>query len=584
MEVPIGFFAKLWSLLSFLPFFFLLLLLGIIKAAIIGPVAASVIFFGNSAVIIGLWPAHFLWTYYCVLKTKRIGMVLKMLILVCLPVPLLMLVPFGVLGSLLAGVGYGFFAPLLATFEGTGKNAIDKLSHYFLDGCLGTIKGSCTLVRDFTDFSFHSYFSFMDELSETIGDEEAPIDVKFLELPTSLLVSALAIPLGVIVITGVALLKSPLMLLKGWHRLFQDLIGREGPFLETVCVPFAGLAILLWPLAVVGSVIASFICSFFLGLYAGVIAYQEESFRMGLAYMVSIVSMFDEYTNDLLYLREGSCLPRPAYRKSQIAERKDAMKNNKDMHTTIENDNARKTANKRRLGPARTRSIIKNSIQQLKPIQVWDWLFRSCELNGKVLLTEGLISVEDINACVNKGKCKKLSLSLPAWCILQCLIRSARCDSHGLMISDEVEVTNFTWPEDKVLNWLLGPLLIIKEQIRSMELTEEEEACLRKLVMTNKNEIPEDWDETGYPSSDNVRRAQLQAIIRRLQGIVANMTRMPTFRRRFVNLVKALYLDTVSDDAVQDSVSSKSQDSIDFTQVESENNHTDRELNNGDIV
>lgn len=31
---------------------------------------------------------------------------------------------------------------------------------------------------------------------------------------------------------------------------------------------------------------------------------------MGLAYMVSIVSLFDEYTNDLLYLREGSCLPR----------------------------------------------------------------------------------------------------------------------------------------------------------------------------------------------------------------------------------------------------------------------------------
>lgn len=64
------------------------------------------------------------------------------------------------------------------------------------------------------------------------------------------------------------------MLFKGWQRLFHDLIGREGPFLETVCVPFAGLAIMLWPLAVVGAVIAAFASSFFLGLYGSIITYQ----------------------------------------------------------------------------------------------------------------------------------------------------------------------------------------------------------------------------------------------------------------------------------------------------------------------
>lgn len=75
-------------------------------------------------------------------------------------------------------------------------------------------------------------------------------------------------------ITAVALVKSPYMLLRGWKRLLEDLIGREGPFLETVCVPFAGLAIILWPLAVVGAVAAAFLASFFLGLYRGVVVYQ----------------------------------------------------------------------------------------------------------------------------------------------------------------------------------------------------------------------------------------------------------------------------------------------------------------------
>lgn len=84
--------------------------------------------------------------------------------------------------------------------------------------------------------------------------------------------------LGVMVdmptITLIAIFKSPYMLFKGWKRLFHDLIGREGPFLETACVPFAGLAILLWPMAVTGAIIASILSSFFLGAYAAVITYQ----------------------------------------------------------------------------------------------------------------------------------------------------------------------------------------------------------------------------------------------------------------------------------------------------------------------
>lgn len=49
-----------------------------------------------------------------------------------------------------------------------------------------------------------------------------------------------------------------------------------------------------------------------------------------------------------------------------------------------------------------------------------------------------------------------------------------------------------------------------------LRLRKEEEICLKKTVMCFQNERPEDWDETGFSSSDSVRRAQLQAVIRRL--------------------------------------------------------------------
>lgn len=80
------------------------------------------------------------------------------------------------------------------------------------------------------------------------------------------------------VISLIAMFKSPYMLFKGWHRLLHDLIGREGPFLETICVPFAGLAILLWPLAVVGAVLGSMVSSLFLGAYAAVVVYQVGTY------------------------------------------------------------------------------------------------------------------------------------------------------------------------------------------------------------------------------------------------------------------------------------------------------------------
>jgi hypothetical protein len=111
------------------------------------------------------------------------------------------------------------------------------------------------------------------------------------------------------IIILIAIWKSTYMLLKGWHRLLHDLIGKEGPFLETVCVPFAGIVIFLWPLAVLLGILTAFMSSFFLGLYGAVVVYQETSIQLGLNYIISAIALFDEYSNDLLYRREGSCFP-----------------------------------------------------------------------------------------------------------------------------------------------------------------------------------------------------------------------------------------------------------------------------------
>lgn len=70
----------------------------------------------------------------------------------------------------------------------------------------------------------------------------------------------------------------------------------------------------------------------------------------------------------------------------------------------------------------------------LKLLQVWDWLFKSYEVNGRILLRDGLITIKDIEECIVKGNCKKLCIKLQAWSILQCLLTSVKADAYGIVI------------------------------------------------------------------------------------------------------------------------------------------------------
>jgi len=104
-----------------------------------------------------------------------------------------------------------------------------------------------------------------------------------LQIPGAIFAAACGLVVDAIMFTLIALYKFPVMLFKGWKRLIEDLVGREGPFLETACVPFAGLAILLWPFSVIGAFLASVICSVPFGAYAAVVVYQVLTNLFGLA-------------------------------------------------------------------------------------------------------------------------------------------------------------------------------------------------------------------------------------------------------------------------------------------------------------
>ncbi|KAJ4978146.1 hypothetical protein NE237_008926 [Protea cynaroides] len=529
METLKGFRGNLWKFLAFFPFFVLLLALGIIKAALVGPAVFLLVSFGNSAVIIGLWPMHVIWTYYCIARTRKFGLFMKSLLFIILIIPLSLWLLIGMLGSMLTGIGYGFFWPLMATFEAIAEGVENKFVRCFKDGTWDTVLGGCTIVCDFTDVLFHSYFSVMDSLLDSIS--ESPKEIRVTQIPTCTLAGILGVLIDVPVISIIVIYKAPFMLLRGWQRLIQDLIGSEGPFLETVCVPFAGLSILLWPVAVCLCTLAGIISSFFLGCYAAAVAYEEGSTKRGILYAVAIVSIFDEYTNDLLYLREGSCFPRPEYHKTVDSSL---------LLCPIKKVQEKPEAIQTKRPPVRTPS---KKWQELKPVVIWDNFFQACEDTGKELLRGRAFGIEDLEAWQH-SKNQIINIGIPAYVFLLCFLRSIKSGSEGFLMRNNVELTSVNRPEGRVFEWMFEPMSVMKEQIKSLNLLETEELYLYKLTLyCGDMKLVEAWKNGGVSPNNEIRMAQLQAISRRLHGLCLTISRLPTFRRRYHDVVKALVLE-----------------------------------------
>lgn len=530
MEPPTGIWASVWSFFKFLPFFCGLLLLGIIKGALFGPWTWLITAIGISALIVGLWPMHVIWTFYCIIRTKLVGPIVKLLLLVTASVILVLWLIVGIVGSILTGLAYGFLAPVMATFDAVGEGKERPLVHCFVDGTWSTVTGSCTVVRDLKDMLFHSYFSIMDDLRFHSPPDGKPYEIRVLDIPGAVLAAACGLLLDGIMFTLISFYKLPVMLFKGWKRLIEDLIGREGPFLETACVPFAGLAILLWPFAVLGAFLASIISSVPLGAYAAVVVYQESSLFMGLSYAISSVSIFDEYTNDVLDMAPGSCFPRFKYRKNEASLQSGSL----SRPASFKDKNDGKKA------PSRVTSF-KSSFDEFNPFKLLDHLFAECKHHGEALASEGVIAQKDIEE-TKSGKVGSgvLNVGLPAYVILNALLRSAKANSDGLVLSDGSEITSDNRPKNTIFDWFFDPLMVIKEQIKAENFTEEEEACLKKrvLLISDAKRLKETLPHLA--SLNERKQAEIDAFARRLQGITKSISRYPTAKRRFDDLVKIL--------------------------------------------
>ncbi|XP_062102047.1 uncharacterized membrane protein At3g27390 isoform X2 [Humulus lupulus] len=507
-----------WFKLSYLIFAFCsALFLGALKGLLVGPIVGLILIAGNVGVILGLLPAHVVWTVYTLVKINRLDTPLKVAILLGLPALFGLWLGLSIGGSVLVGLGYGFFTPWVSTFEAfRHENETKKYVHIVVDGTWETIKGSCTVVRDFADLCYHSYPICLKELRESPDSNEFQT-LRFIHVPACIVAGLMGLMVEVPLYTAIAVVKSPYMLFKGWFRLIHDLISREGPFLETACIPIAGLTILVWPIVVVGSVILAAFSSIFVGLHASVIVYQERSFRRGVAYVIAMVAEFDEYTNDWLYLREGSIFPKPQYRKKSVSRTQSSVGANQVAGVISSSVSSEAPA---MLVPSLAHSrSVRETIQEVKVVQIWGNMMKSCEIRGKELLDANVITPADLYEWLkakNSNEAVIIDVGLPCYSLLQFLLHSIELNSSGLVLLDNFE-------------------------IKAIALEEGEVRFLEKVVLFGSNtQRMEAWENGSLTPKDALRAAQIQGLSRRMTGMVRSVSKFPTHRRRFRQVVKDL--------------------------------------------
>lgn len=146
---------------------------------------------------------------------------------------------------------------------------------------------------------------------------------------------------------------------------------------------------------------------------------------------------------------------------------------------------------------------------------------RELDMSGKELLDANVITPADLaewlNSKGNNGN-ETIGLGIPSYTFLRLLIYSIKAGASGLLLANGIEVTPLNRPQEKIINWFFHPMMVLKEQIKILKLTDEEVMFLEKLVLFvgDLSSIAAcSWHSECCAPHDPLRAAQIQAISRR---------------------------------------------------------------------
>ena len=152
-------------------------------------------------------------------------------------------------------------------------------------------------------------------------------------------------------------------------------------------------------------------------------------------------------------------------------------------------------------------------------LQVWGNIMKSCEIRGKELLDANVIYPADLYGWLkakNGNEAHIIDSGLPSYSFLQTILYSINAGSDGLLLLDGLEITHLNRPQDRLFDWFFHPVLVLKEQIRVIQLEECEMKFLEKSILFGSDtERLKAWGNGSLIPQDALKAAQIEGISRR---------------------------------------------------------------------
>lgn len=272
-------------------------ILGIIKGIIVVCPIIIISVFGLTGVAIILLPHDIILTYKAICKTSIIGINLKILAMLLLPIALISWPIFIAFLSSLYGICYGLFGPTFYTFD-SNYNLISG-------GFVEIFKDTFKFIGKFWNYNYHKYFDYLSEMETRKVDN--PFDINFIQIIIALILAGHGSVVGVIVCSLLWIVKLIPSIIRLYCYLFKYYCELHGLEFFMLFILFL-IAFALIPAIGVLTILGYIGYGLYGGIYCAIEGYKQNIGR-GIISIWNTIYDADRLTNKLIFKKEYSCFP-----------------------------------------------------------------------------------------------------------------------------------------------------------------------------------------------------------------------------------------------------------------------------------
>ena len=272
-------------------------LLGIIKGIIIVVPIFIISLFGFTGAAIILLPHDIFLTYKALCKTSVIGINLKIMAMLLLPIALFSWPIFVAFGGSLFGIIYGLFCPTVRTF--------DYRYNLIYGGIVDVFEDTLYYIDKFWDFNYESYFNYLSDIETRKVDN--PFDISIIQIIIGLILAGHGSVVGVIVCSLLWIIKLIPCIYRLYYYLFKNYCELKGLDMLLYSLLFL-IAIALIPAVGVLTILGYISYGLYGGIFCAIEGYKHNIGR-GIISIWIYLRTCDYQTNKWIFNCEYSCIP-----------------------------------------------------------------------------------------------------------------------------------------------------------------------------------------------------------------------------------------------------------------------------------